>query len=213
MKKRHLALLLLALPSLAAEITMNCDSRVINEKACVALLQDSLKTVGCSSTKIHCQLHPWGSDFIKSWICSDQATDCTSSLQGACPSKTTRIFNGAIDVCAPTKPASFYGVCKHEHAEHSIAVKNCGDGAENCAKFGGTPSNCTQAEGLSDSWAVSCSFPSLEVAENGSSCAELKSKCELVNTDKGVKGSLLSCLPQNKKGPGKSLSPGPFDSN
>jgi hypothetical protein len=213
MKKRHLALLLLSLPSFAAEITLNCDSRAINEKACITLLQDSLKTVGCSSTQIRCLLHPWGSDFIKSWICSDQATDCTAALQGFCPSGKTHIYNENIDVCVPTKATSFYGVCKHEHAAHSLSIKSCGDGAETCAKFGGTPSKCTQVEGLSDPWAVSCEFPSLEVTETAASCAELKSKCDLINTDKGVKGSLLSCLPQNKKGPGKSLSPGPSDSN
>jgi hypothetical protein len=213
MKTKHLALLLLSLPAFAGEIAINCDSRVINEKACVAQLQDALKTVSCQTSGIHCLLHPWGSDFIKSWICSTESSDCSTALQASCPIGSTRMFNEVIDVCSQTRMDAFHGVCKHEHAAHSITVKNCGDAPATCAKFGGAPQQCVQIDGSADQWAASCVFPSLELAEIGPSCAELKSKCELVNSDKGVKGILLSCLSTNKKGPGGSLPKGPFDSN
>jgi hypothetical protein len=195
---RHLALLILTLPltAFSAEITVNCDSRVINQKTCTTLLQDSLKTVGCTSSGVHCILHPWGSDFIKSWICSSQSNNCSLSLQTACPAGSTHTFNEVVDVCADSKtqPVSVHGVCGHEHAEHSIAVKTCTDGPATCAKFGGFPAKCSQPEGHSDQWEVSCGFPSLQVTETGTSCSELQAKCELTNTEKGVKSRLLNCF-------------------
>jgi hypothetical protein len=218
MKKRHLVLLLFALrafPAFSGEITVNCDSRVINEKACVALFQDSLKTVGCQASEPHCLLHPWGSDFIKSWICSIQSNDCSTATKNTCPAGSTHVFDEALSVCVQSKipPSSFHGVCRHEHAAHSITVKNCEDAPATCAKFGGTPLKCSAAEGFSDQFEVSCGFPSLQTPETGTSCSELQSRCDLINTDKGVKGSLLSCLPQTRKSSSKSTHQGPFDSN
>jgi hypothetical protein len=209
MKTKHLALFLLAIPAFAGEITINCDSRVI----CTTQLQDSLKAVGCSSTKTHCLLHPWGSDFIKSWICSSESSDCSPALQDSCPIGSTHMFNEVLSVCSQTRLEAFHGVCRHEHASHSLSVKNCGESQAACAKFGGSLLSCTPSRSALDQSEISCGFPSLEIPEIGHSCAELKSKCELINSREGVKGSLLSCLPTNKKGPGGSLPKGPFDSN
>jgi hypothetical protein len=180
----------------SGEIAMNCDSRVANEKTCISLLQDSLKSLGCAESGIRCQLRPWGSDFVKSWICTTQSSNCSPTLQAACPSGSFHTFSDASDVCLESKktPTSFKGTCKHEQADHSITVKNCSEAPAACAAFGGTSVKCTQPAGYSNQWQASCGFPTLQITETGTSCAELKSKCELINTDKGVKGTLTDCL-------------------
>jgi hypothetical protein len=179
----------------AAELVANCDSRVITEKTCVTYLEGGLKSLGCAIQDVKCVLKPWGSDFTKSWICTTHSENCEAFAQTACPSGTYRTLVEGFDVCKKTvtMPTSFQGQCDHENFNHSMTVKSCDQGVEECAKFGGTPDKCINAPGHGDEWALSCRFPSIKTVSQGSSCEELRSKCQLVNSKIGAKGHLISC--------------------
>jgi hypothetical protein len=182
----------------AADFTGNCDARVITRAECTSWLEQTLTTLGCSNSNkdTRCFNHPWGSDFTKSWICTTPSQDCLLPSQNKCPDGTYRTFLNGIDVCKKSKqtPHGFRGECEHENTSHSAEVKNCSESAEVCAKIGGTPENCFAPTENPSSLAVSCHFPDITLPIQGPRCDEIRSKCDLINTEKGAKGRLLSCL-------------------
>lgn len=155
-----------------SEFTLSCDTGGVRRTDCIELLNRSVSSLGCSIQGISCKTHPWGSDFIKSWVCSGKSTNCQNVPSSGCPAGTISVFKDDWNVClkTTTKVDAFQGDCRHAQASHPIAMKSCDEKQFSCAEFGGSP------EGLS----VRCKTNALGSSQNVSGppdCGSLKDQC------------------------------------
>jgi hypothetical protein len=211
----------------AGELTLSCDTGGVKRTDCIDLLKQSVSALGCGIRDISCKTHPWGSDFIKSWICSGQSSNCQNVPHAGCPAGTISTFKGDWDVCLKisAKIESFHGECRHQQASHPVAMKNsdCSDDQFSCANFGGTPETlsvkcktsalgasqlvtgppscgavkdqCTKLGGeVFGTWNLMCAFRDVIIPVTGSSCDDLREKCQRENSEKGTESKLLSCI-------------------
>jgi hypothetical protein len=125
----------------AGELTLSCDSGGVKRADCIELLKQSVSALGCAIQNVSCKTHPWGSDFIKSWICSGQSNNCQIVPRTGCPTGTISTFKGDWEVCLKTsgKVESFHGECRHQQASHPMLMKTCSEDQFTCVNFGGTP--------------------------------------------------------------------------
>ena len=156
----------------AGELTLSCDSGGVKRTDCIDLLKQSVSTLGCTIQDISCKTHPWGSDFIKSWICSGQSNNCQNVPRTGCPAGTISTFKGDWEVCLKTsaKVESFHGECRHQQASHPVLMKTCSDDQFSCVNFGGTP----------ETLSVKCRVGALGAAQllSGTpNCEALKDQC------------------------------------
>jgi len=217
---------LLASSAHAAAITGACDQRVADEQECTNWMQTNLKSLGCTLGRASCILHPWGSDFIKSWVCEESSSNCEPYDSKSCASGSIHVFKDGWDVCRKTKSSAdrFIGECKHQNGDHGFVLKDCDESKFPCVQYGGEAASISvgcQKKGLFQKtipltgaprcseiqatcadmggepygdWQVNCRFRDMKVMFHGSSCDELKSKCEISNSPQGANGVLRSCI-------------------
>jgi hypothetical protein len=231
MKTPRLALLGLAAflflgtySSLAGEIVGNCDSRSASRSDCITWVETHLTAVGCKVSGTRCVLHPWGSDFVKSWICTSTTSNCEAAERGACPSGLIHEFKDDWEVCRKfaKAPSSFHGECRRQNAKHWFDLKECDPKSFPCTHFGGVTESlrvrcgkgvlssplsltdkpdcslltqrCAQVKGTLDQWSVSCRFRDMVLPFSGKDCTSIRARCERENSEKGPVGRLISCM-------------------
>jgi hypothetical protein len=210
----------------AGPITGACDQRIANERECTDWMQTNLKILGCTLGKTACVMHPWGSDFIKSWVCEAASANCEPFNSKTCAPGSIHVFKDGWDVCRKTKSTAdrFVGECKHQNGDRGFVLKSCDESAFPCAQYGGEADSvsvgcqkkglfqkkipltgapdCTQikktcadlgGEPFGD-WSVTCRFRDMKVMFHGSTCDELRSRCEIGNSAQGANGILRSCI-------------------
>lgn len=179
----RLALLLALIVSIptaqALDFVGNCDSGAASRDKCLEWVQKSLKSLGCSTnpttSEQACKIHPWGSDFIKSWMCSVSSSNCEPMEHGAtsCASGKEYVFKNQWDACKKSAPKSSYeGVCRHEMESHTSVVPSCPDSLSICGKLGGDRASLS----------VACQKKSIsepiEIQGEPYACEDIAKRCE-----------------------------------
>jgi len=177
----------------AGAITGSCDDRSANKGECAAWVQENLEVLGCFPRGMRCVWHPWGSDFTKSWNCTTQSTNCEVATGPSCPTGTVRLFRDGWVVCRKGAPSAFRGECVHKNANHFVVASSCDEAKKNCLPLGGVPARSCEKQG--GDWAAECDFREMRLLlRHGSSCEELRDRCERSNSPKGPNGTLTRCL-------------------
>ena len=100
-----LSLALLSVSAHAGDLVADCDTVAASRDTCLSWAQSSAVRLGCSVVQTTvgkaCQIHPWGSDFIKSWVCTVSSPDCDPFVhdQKTCPEGFEHLFKGGWDAC------------------------------------------------------------------------------------------------------------------
>ena len=171
----------------AGEFVANCDNGAADRDKCLEWAQKSLKALGCSvaptTAPQACRVHPWGSDFTKSWLCSVASSDCDPIAHGgsACLEGRVHLFKDQWDVCKKiAAKTQFEGVCRQEAATHTSVVTSCPESISICGKLGG------ERESLSVLCERNALREPLNIQGEPYGCAEVAKRC----TDTG--GQLLN---------------------
>jgi hypothetical protein len=160
----------------------NCGTSVASRDSCLKWVQDGVKAMGCSvqpaTVDTACKIHPWGSDFIKSWICTAKSPDCDSFVhdQKECPEGMEHLFKNGWDACKKTVASQkFLGVCRHTMESHVTTLTSCPETLSVCGRFGGVREKLSV---LCDKKSQGQSLKEpIEIAGETYACEDIAQKC------------------------------------
>jgi len=182
MKTLLLLLLLFCSTAHAGNLAITCDSKAAGKGDCLKWAQGIVQSLGCRSTSSQCVLHNWGSDFVKSWICTLETPDCEPAKYGNCEPGLTHVFHDRVwEACRKfkTPPKTFFGQCEHQNADRGVELSECDDQVSPCTPLGGhrttITAGCRQKSLLGD----------LKLFTR-SKCTEVESEC--ANTSGSIEG-------------------------